>query len=60
MGTESFGLRICDRSLSAVYPELESLICTIYFKHERYEDITSIQFEADCLDLVGMTANPMN
>ena len=58
MGLEYFGLRVCNRSLSALHAEIEGLLwaasCTRDIK------ITSVRFEMDCSDVVDMTTNPMD
>ena len=58
IGYEHFGLRSCNRSLSALHAEMESLLwATSCMRDMR---ITSIGFEIDCSDLVDMTNNPMD
>ena len=57
MSSEYFGLRACNRSLSALYAEMESLLWTTSCMRDM--TITSIRFETDCSDLVDMTTNPV-
>ena len=58
MGSEYFGLRVCNKSLSAFHAEMECLL----WAASCIRDIrtTSIRFETDCSDLVDMTTNPMD
>ena len=58
MGSEFFGLRACNRSLSALYVEMEGLLWEASCMRDKR--ITSVRFETDCLDLVDMTTNPMD
>ena len=58
MGVEYFGLRACNRSLSALHAEMEGLLWAAACMRDKR--ITSIRFETDCSDLVDMTTNPMD
>ena len=58
MGTESLGLRACNRSLSALHAEIEGLLWVASCMKDRR--ITLICFETDCLDLLDMATNPMD
>ena len=51
-----FVLLACDRSLSALHAEIESLFWAASCMKDRR--ITMIYFETDCSDLVDMTTNP--
>ncbi|KAF3559868.1 hypothetical protein F2Q69_00014976 [Brassica cretica] len=57
MGSESFGLRACNRNFSALRAEMESLLWAATCTRDRR--ITSIWLETDCSDLVDMTTNPV-
>ena len=58
MGLEYFGLRACNRSLSALHAEMEWLLWAASCMRDRR--ITSIRFETDCSDLVDMITNSMD
>ena len=58
MGVEYFGLRACNRNLSALHAEMEELLWAAACMRDRR--ITSVRFETDCSDLVDMTTNPMD
>ena len=57
LGYEHFGLRACNRSLSALLAEMEGLLWAISCM--RVMRLPSIRFETDCSDLVDMTTNPV-
>ena len=57
MGSELFGLRVCNRKLSALHAEMEGLLWTTSCMRDM--SILSIRFETDCSDLVDMTTNSM-
>ena len=57
MGLELFGLRACQRSLSALHAEIEGFLWAASCMRDMR--ITSVRFETDCLDLVDMITNPM-
>ncbi|XP_048591405.1 equilibrative nucleotide transporter 3-like [Brassica napus] len=57
LGSEHFGLRACNRSLSALHAEMDGLLWAVSCMREMR--ISSIRFETDCSDLVDMTMNPM-
>ena len=56
IGFEYFGIHACSRSLSALNPEIESLLWAASCMRDMR--ITSIRFETDCSDLIDMTRNP--
>ena len=58
MGSELFGLRACNRSLSALHAEMEGILWAASCMRDK--SITSVRFETDCTDLVDMTTNPMD
>ena len=57
LGSEHFGVRACNRSLSALHAEMEGLLWAISCM--RTMRMPSIRFETDCSDLVDMTTNPV-
>ena len=58
MGLEYFGLRVCNRNISALHAEMEGLLWTASCMRDK--GITAVRFETDCMDLVDMTTNPMD
>lgn len=58
MGLEYFGLRACNRNLSALHAEMEGLLWAASCMRDK--GITAVRFETDCMDLVDMTTNPMD
>lgn len=56
MDIELFGLRACQRSLSALHAEMDGLLWAAACMRDMR--ITSVRFETDCSDLVEMITNP--
>ncbi|KAF2592193.1 hypothetical protein F2Q70_00042709 [Brassica cretica] len=58
IGSKYFGLRVCNRSLSALHIEMKGLLWPASCMRDRR--ITSVRFETDCSDLVDMSKNSMD
>ncbi|WZZ59993.1 hypothetical protein YC2023_060100 [Brassica napus] len=58
MGIGSSGLRACDKRLSVLHTEMESLLWTVSCMRDKR--ISLICFETDWSDLVDITTNPMD